>query len=407
MIPRFNPPVGVGDVLGAMLPGSGDDIAAFERVFAGAVGQRYAVAFPYGRTALMGLLQALDLHDRDVLCPAYTCVVVPNAVVFSGNRPVFIDSQADANADLLRAAGQVTPRTGALIATSIFGHPVNLDDLAAFRKAHPDVVIIQDCAHSFLCEWQQRPVHIEGAAAIFGLNISKTMTSVFGGMVTTDDRDLAARVARQRDAMLLPAGWQKQLLRCVYALAALTAFWPPLFGLTARLRDAGLLDRFTRYFSDDLIEMPSDYLAAMTPFEARVGQRTAPRLPALIAARRAYDAHYRRELADIPALSWVPRGEGSSVSHSAARVADKDNVRKAAATLGVELGEVIEYSVPDMAAYQPYLAGAGPFPVSALLARTTINLPTCTTFDPAIADKVVRVMRQVLAGQSPAPPLPV
>lgn len=407
MIPRFRPPMSITDVMRAIPPRIGDDIAAFETAFADVMGQSQAVAFPYGRTALLVLLQALGITGGEILCPAYTCVVVPNAIVHSGNRPVFVDSARDANACLEQAGKVVNGKTSALIATSIFGHPVDLDALANFRAAHPQVPVIQDCAHSFICEWRGKPVHRHGIAAIFGLNVSKTMSSVFGGMVTTDDATLANRLRSLRASMITQPSGLKTLRRIAYALAVEPAFWPLLFGVTDRLRRSGLLDHFTRYYSEDAIDMPADYKIGMTDFEARIGLRQCAQLPALIESRRRYDAYFRKELAALPALAWVERAEGSSVSHSAARVEHRDRVRLAAARRGVELSEVIEYSVPDMPAYRPYAAGSVDSPVSRELARSTINLPTSPCFEEAVARRVVAVLREVLASEPPVRALPL
>lgn len=407
MIPRFEPPISVGEFFAAMAPTRADDVAAFEAAFAATMSQREAVAFPYGRTALIALLECLGLRDRDVIGPAYTCVVVPNAVIYSGNRPVFVDSGADANARIDRFNELVTDLTGAVIATSIFGNPVDLDQLDAFKSKNPAVPIIQDCAHSFICEWQGRPVHREGIAAIFGMNVSKTMTSIFGGMVTTDDAELAERLRRRRAEMLAPATVQKSIMRRVYALAVMAAFWPPLFWITDRLRRAGLLDRFTRYYDGEKIDMPSDYLSAMTGFEARIGRMQTGRLGSMIAARRAYDSYYREHLAEIPGLAWIDRPDGSSISHVVARVARRSAIRSEAARRGIELGEVIEYSVPEFPAYRKLQSDNRTFPVAGVLSETTINLPTTITFERGKADAVIEVLRDILRNEAPPPNLPL
>jgi dTDP-4-amino-4,6-dideoxygalactose transaminase len=142
--------------------------------------------------------------------------------------------------------------------------------------------------------------------------------------------------------------------------------------------------------------MPSDYLVGMTNIEARVGLAQLARLDGFVSARRAYAEYYRRHLADLPALSWVDAPPGSSFSHIAARVADKSKVMAYAFARGVQLGEIIEYSVPEMKTYREMSAGQGPFPVSGKLSRHTINLPVFGKYDVRMAEKVVRVMREIL-----------
>ncbi len=407
MIPRFVPPIGPAELVAALTPSAQDDVARFEAAFANIMGQKHAVAFPYGRTGLLALLNCLGLADREVICPAYTCVVVPNAVVKSGNRPAFADSGADGNARLDHVGDLIGEKTGAVIATSIFGNPVDLDTLGEITQRHPELPVIQDCAHSFLCEWAGQPVNKRGISAIYGLNVSKTMTSIFGGMVTTDNESLAQALIRWRAERLTPAGWGKMISRLCYALAVAPAFWPPLFAVTDRLRRAGLLDRFTRYYDESEIDMPADYLAALTPVEARVGRVQTGKLKDMIAARRAYNSYYREALTDLPALAWVDCPPGSSISHVATRVANRDSVRAEAARRGVELGEVIEYSVPELAAYRRLIGQETDYPVAGVLSRTTINLPTSLRFEQGKADKVIGVLRAVLQSEPPAPPLPI
>jgi dTDP-4-amino-4,6-dideoxygalactose transaminase len=386
--------------LAAILPGrSAGDIRAFEAAFAAQMGQRYAVSFPYGRTGLLLLLRALGIRGATVVCPAYTCVVVQHAIVLSGNKPVFVDSGRDANMDLDLAEAAIRPDTRALIATSIFGHPVDIDRLAGLQERHPDLIAIQDCAHSFIAEWKGKPVHRAGKAALFAMNASKMMTSIFGGMVTTDDGDLASQLVAERDREIIAPAFAKSVARALYVMALYPAFWPPLYGLTERLRQSGLLDRFTRYYSEDAIDMPSDYLIGMTDIEARIGLAQLPRLEGFVSGRRAYADYYRQHLSDLPALSWIHAPPGSSFSHIAARVARKSNVMADAFARGIQLGEIIEYSVPEMKAYREMSAGQGPFPVSGQLARQTINLPVFGKYDVRLAEKVVRVMREILKGE--------
>ncbi|MBI4773477.1 MAG: DegT/DnrJ/EryC1/StrS family aminotransferase, partial [Deltaproteobacteria bacterium] len=201
MILMLNPPLGANELAAAFDLFAKNALEEFESAFSRAMGTKYAVAFPYGRTALMALLEALDLRRREVLCPAYTCAVVPHAIVYSGNEPVFVDCEPGGfNMDLDRAERLITRKTGAVIATSLFGYPVDLDRLGAVRDAHPHLHLIMDCAQSVGAVWKGRPIHKEGIVALFGFGIGKTLTSVFGGMITTDDSSVYNRLKQVRYA---------------------------------------------------------------------------------------------------------------------------------------------------------------------------------------------------------------
>ena len=288
MIPRFKPKIGGPEWKAFLGPSRTDPVGRFETTFAALMGQRHAIAFPYGRTGLMLLLEALGIREREVICPAYTCVVVPHAIVHSGNEPVFIDSRADdfnMNLDLAEAA--ITEKTAVLIATSIFGYPVDLDRLDRIRRNHPHVMVIQDCAHSFAAEWKGRPVQKAGMDALFALNISKMITSIFGGMVTTDDDLLAGRLRDLRARRLHPETFERTFRQRLYFIATTLAFWGPLYGMVNRLERKGCLNRYSKYYDEGRIDMPVDYLECMASVGANVGVAQCERYRRLISHRRA------------------------------------------------------------------------------------------------------------------------
>ena len=398
MIPRFRPNLGWRELAAAFGPARRDEIARFERDFAELMGQRHAVAFPYGRTGLTILLEALGLKGREILCPACTCVVVPHAIVTSGNEPVLIDSRAsDFNMDLDLAERAITPATGALVATSIFGYPVDLERLETIRRRHPRITIIQDCAHSFAAEWNGRPVQGEGAAAIFGLNVSKLLTSIFGGMVTTDRDHLAERLRHARDRRLHSLGWLRGLRRRIYLASIYPAFNRAVYGLTNRLERSGALDRFTRYYDEAVIDMPDDYLSAMTPIEARVGRIQIERYGEIIARRRQAAAWYEELLGETPALLKPPLVPGATYSHYVCRTGHRDKLIAEMLKRGVQLGRLIDYSIPDMPAYSPRPGSRHDCPVARQMAESVINLPLPVTRREAvhIASCLVEILKDL------------
>lgn len=406
MIPRFSPGFDGSELRAALRRRGPDDLAAFEWAFATEMGQRHAIVFPYGRTALLLLFEALGLRQCDIICPAYTCVVVPHAIVYSGNRPLFVDADGDGNMDLEAVEAAISPTTGAVVATSLFGHPVDLERLAALRRRHPRLAVVQDCAHSFAASWHGREVQRDGVAAVFGLNVSKLVTSVFGGMATTDDGVLAARLRGLRDARLSQPAARKSLQRLLYLVAVHGAFWPPLAGLVHRLEYSGWLDRFTRYYDEHVIDMPDDYLQTMTPLEARVGTAQVRRHRSFIEARRHFADYYRRHLSDLPGLVLPAVAGCASFSHVVGFVTDRSRIMRQAARRGVQLGKVVEYCVPSMPAYRRLDPNNGRYwPMAEWLAEHVINLPVANRFDERAASKVVMVLRDLLH-DGPAPRVP-
>jgi len=396
MIPRLKPTIGVRELVAAFQLPRRDDVERFEQSFAELMGQKYALAFPYGRTGLMLLLEALGLKDKEIICPAYTCVVVPHAITYSGNKPVFIDCEEGGfNMDLNIAEHAINEKTGAIIATSLFGYPVNMDRLDEIRKRHPNIFIIQDCAHSFAATWNGKPVQKEGIAALFGLNISKILTSIFGGMITTDNEDVYRKLKTMREQRLKKPGWGKGLRRLLYLLAVYPAFWEPVYGLINRLERLGVLNYFVKYYDDAKIDMPSDYKVKMSPIEARVGMIQINKYENIIRARRKYASYYKLNLQNDILIKSANKVEASTHSQIVALIDQREFVLKEALKMGVQFGIVLEYCVPNMKVYNK-IDKSNIYANATYYAEHIINLPVCGKFKEKDARKVVHTLKTFL-----------
>ena len=402
MIPRLKPAFDGAEITAALRPGSQDDVAAFERAFAAKFEAADAVAFPYGRTALKGLLHALEMKDAEVIAPSYTCVVVQHATLLSGNVPVFVDNtMTDYNMDLGQLAAAITPRTGAILATHLFGFPLDLDRFGAVvadaeQRLGRKIWVIQDCAHAFGARWHGRLVGNDGDAALFGLNISKLLSSIFGGMLTFTDRELAARVRAWRDTHLVAATGVKSASRLAYLLATYPAFEKAPYGLVHFLQyRTSVLDRLTKaYHLDEEVRFPPDAGEHMLPIEARVGLAQLEKYEWIIERRRALAARYTAGLAGVPGWTLPPLVEGATYSHYPVRVPDRKAAVDHFAAHGVHLGEVIEYSVAHLAAYAPYASGRE-FPNAWYCSLHLVNLPIHPQLTDADADRVIAIARLI------------
>lgn len=384
MIPRFKPAIGAAE-LAAAATVSGAGVPDFERAFAQTFQARHAVAFSYGRTALWALFKALGIDGAEIVVPAYTCVVAAHAVVLSGNVCRFVDASLDdygMNLDELERA--ITPRTRAVIPTHVFGYPMDTERVraivaAAERRFGTRILTVQDCAHSFAATREGRSVCREGDAALFGLGISKLMTSIFGGMLTTDDDALAARLRQFRDQATRPPTLAKSAQRRAYLVAAAAAFSAPAYSVVRWLEsETRLLDGMSKaYHLDGIIHFPPDHLDAMSDVEARVGLVQLARYPAIVGERRAHARYYDDALAGIRGWDLPPAIDGATYSHYVIRVPNRSEIRRRLLRRGVELGEIIQYSVPHMTPYDRDTP-PGVYPNAKFVSERTINVPIYT-----------------------------
>src|SRR6185436_2552703 len=125
------------------------EVEQLEREFAALFGEGYqAVAINSGRSAQYLILRALGLSKTDqVLIQAFTCIAVPNAVLWVGAQPAFADIDESYNLDPQRVRRAITPNTKALIAQHTFGIPADMEALHQIADEH-HLVLIEDCCHS-------------------------------------------------------------------------------------------------------------------------------------------------------------------------------------------------------------------------------------------------------------------
>lgn len=402
MIPRLKPAFDYAELAAALRPSSGHDVERFEQACAGMFEAAEAVAFPYGRTALKSFFEAVGLQGAEVIAPSYTCVVVQHAVVLSGNIPVFVDNTlVDYNMDLDQVAGAITERTGAIVATHLFGYPIDVARLRAIvteaeQRFGRKIWLIQDCAHGFSARWNGHLVCRDGDAGLFAFNISKVASSIFGGLLTFNDRALAARVRRWRDAHLTPGRAAKSIARLAYLLATYPAFHPAVYGLVHYLQyRTPLLDRLTKaYHLDHEVRFPPDAGESMLPIEARVGLAQMGKYPWLIARRREHAACYAAALREVPDWVLPPLVEGATYSHYPVRVANRQQTVDHFSRHGVHVGEVVEYSVAHLPAYRQF-AQSQDLPNALYCSEHMVNLPIHPQLTEAQRTRIVEVARLI------------
>src|SRR4051794_39283650 len=207
-IPVFEPEIGdeEADAVAAAvrrgeISGSfGPTIPAFEQAFAEYVGVKHGVAVTSGTTALELAVAAAGIGAGDeVLVSASTNIATALAAYRNNAVAVPVDSEPVTwNLDLDLLEGLVTERTKAIIPVHLFGHPVDMDELMRFADEH-DLVVIEDCAESHGATVRDRMTGSFGAMSCFSFYANKVITTGEGGMVLTDDDELAERLRLLRN----------------------------------------------------------------------------------------------------------------------------------------------------------------------------------------------------------------
>ncbi|MFQ5615997.1 MAG: peptidoglycan bridge formation glycyltransferase FemA/FemB family protein [Anaerolineales bacterium] len=375
---------------------SGKSAGLLERRVAEYVGVEHAFALDSGRSGLYLALKAMGIGAGDeVLLQAYTCIAVPNSVVWAGATPRYADIEPDTlNVNLSDLEAKITPRTRAIIVQHTFGRPAPVAEIVKLAHSR-GIRVIEDCAHAIGGITPSGPVGRVGNAAIFSFGRDKVISSVSGGMVVTRDPDLAAELGRLRAALPNPSTkWTFQHLFHPVAFSGILPTYDVMkFGkaMLVGMQKAGLLN------------------LAVTPEERR-GQRpahTPSRLPDAVArlalsqlARLDDFNRHRRQLAALYAarlsgtgIQLPPPDEPGTENiylRYTIHIPDPDELHRAAQKRRVYLGNWYDTVISpkgtnlSVVNYTP-----GECPVAERQAAASINLPTHPKVTLADGERVV------------------
>ncbi|MDO8535591.1 MAG: DegT/DnrJ/EryC1/StrS family aminotransferase [Candidatus Omnitrophota bacterium] len=397
MIPRLKPYFNNKE-LGAVFSKERDPVGSFEKKFAAKFKAKYAVAFLYGRSGLYALLKCLGLRDSEVIMPAYTCVVVPNAVVFSDNTPRFVDVGLDNyNMDLDLLEKAIGGRTGAIIGTSLFGYPYDADRLKEIiKRSGRKILLIQDCAHSFGAEYKGEPLCNMGDAALFAFSLNKQISAVYGGMITTNSEEIYIKLKRYREENFKEPSRAENLKMLSLLIAAYAAFFDPFYGFVDFLeRRTKVLDGVVKYYNEEVIDMPEDFMVKLPRVNARIGSIQIDKYDEIVKRRREIAEFYNKALKPLIYITPPHLIEGATYLYCAAMVDKREDFIEYMRNGGIQIGRYLEYAIPYMKAYKKYKNGD--YPNAYLCGRNIVNLPCYYSLSDAGLQKIAKRASNYLA----------
>jgi dTDP-4-amino-4,6-dideoxygalactose transaminase len=260
----------VVEVLRSGWVSQGARVAEFERRFAEYIGASHAVAVSSCTTALHLALLAAGIKSGDeVLCPGLSFIATANAIVHAGAIPIFVDIDIltyNMNPDCIESA--ITPRTRAILIVHQVGLPAPLDEIGDIA-ARNRLLVIEDAACAIGAEYKGQRIGLPHASmACFSFHPRKILTTGEGGMITTADEDVAARLRRLRQHAMTVSDLARHSAQTV---------------ITESYNEVG-------------------YNYRMTDLQAAVGLVQLRRFPDVLAKRRALAMRYSARLSALPWL---------------------------------------------------------------------------------------------------------
>jgi dTDP-4-amino-4,6-dideoxygalactose transaminase len=261
--------------------GSSDDrIVEFEKRFAEYIGVNHAIMVPSARMGLYLSLKNLGLNPGDeIILPSFTHYAVPSMILYLGLKPIFVDIDPQTynlNPNLVKKL--ITPNTKAIIPTHLYGLPCDMDAILEITKRY-NLKVIEDCAQACGAEYKGKKTGSIGDVAYFSLGLTKNITALGIGVVTTDDYELACRIRSEVNSYS-PLPRLKLIKRIAEAFLIKVLTTPIIFSIFL----FPLITLFIWWFDNDIVgdifkeeeilftELPKEYLKSRpVELQAEIG----------------------------------------------------------------------------------------------------------------------------------------
>lgn len=342
-----------------------------------------AVYFWKGRVALYALLKAFGIGAGDeVIVPAFTCVVVPEAVLFAGATPVYVDiTRESLTLDPRQVEAAISRRTKAVIVQHTFGFAADVD---AIRRTtvRRGIRIIEDCAHTMSTRYHGAAVGTLGDGAFFSSQWTKPVTTGLGGIALARDPELRARLKQFASEFYAPT--RREVATLGLQLAMHRALFRPALYWASRdllhlLARAGL---FLGSSTEDELNgcKPARYEMTMSAFQERKLKKQLSALDAYALHRTWVQDRYGAKLPRLGFRSFATLPDTQPVMlRYPVVVANKAEVLRKARRQHVEVGDwflspvhpVTEPGAMQKVGYRP-----GSCPNAEWASHCIVNLPT-------------------------------
>jgi perosamine synthetase len=342
----------------------------------------HVTLFWRGRVAFYAILRALGLRRGDeVIVPAFTCVAVPNAIVYTGATPVYVDiDEATFTVDPAAVAAAMSERTRAVLAQNTFGLSADVDAVIAVARP-AGAMVIDDCTHGLGGTYKGRCNGVAADAAFYSTQWSKPISTGLGGIAVTTNTTLAREIAAVERSAREPRALDRALLATMLFARERIATPRTLRAGRAVYRAAsraGVVPGSSTGGELEGTAMPASFVAGMSAFQAHLATRRLATLAAKVRRRRSVAQRYS---AWLTAHGCTAAHEPDFATHGflryPIRVGERESFLADAARRGVALGDWFSSPLyPITSGLGTWLYRPGQCPVAERVASEIVNLPT-------------------------------
>jgi dTDP-4-amino-4,6-dideoxygalactose transaminase len=361
----------VVDALRGGWPGTGPRVARFEEAFRSYVGAKHAVALSSCTAGLHLSMIALGVTPGDeVITTPLTFVATVNAIVHVGGRPVFADcDRRTMNIDPELVAARLTEKTRVILPVHFAGLPADMTRLEAIARPR-GIKILEDAAHAVEAHHRGRKIGAIGDCTAFSFYVNKNLITVEGGMITTEDEEIAS--------------------------------WVKIAGLHGLSKDAW--KRFgDQGYKHYFVEFPG-FKYNMMDLQAAIGLHQLDRLEEGWLRRREIWHRYIDAFAELPViLPEQPDARDRHAHHLFTLLVDTERLhvsrdRILAAIQAENVGVGVHYTAVHLHPFyrKTYDFARGDFPNAEFISDRTMSIPLSTKLTDSDVDDVVAAVRKVL-----------
>jgi dTDP-4-amino-4,6-dideoxygalactose transaminase len=335
-----------------------------------------------GRIALYAILKSLNLnHGDEVIIPAFTCVVVPNAILYAGLKPIYVDiSAATYNMDVNLIEEKITPLTKVIICQNTFGLSTGIEDIVSIAKKY-NLVTIEDCSHGFGGTYNGKPNGSHCDAAFFSTQWNKPFSTGIGGFSIINNEMIFRNLKNLEKNKTKPKFIERGLLRSLllFRKTFINKYTQP-----ALVNIYRFLSRYNLTVGSNSGEelnstiMPVDYYKDISVVQIDAGIKGLKKIDELNAIRRKNAIEYTRFL-KLKNKNHID--EDNFTNHMFLKypllVKDRDSFFEQAIKFNITLGDwFLSPLHPIKNDLERWGFVSTGYPIASMISKKVVNLPT-------------------------------
>lgn len=352
-----------------------------------------------GRSALSELIKAFGIGKGDeIIVQAFTCIAVPNSVIWNGAHPVFADIDSSYNLDPSGIEKHISSKTKAIIVQHTFGIPAQMNEIVAIVKKHK-LILIEDCAHALGATYKDKEVGLFGDAAIFSFGRDKVISSVFGGAAIIKE-------TYKKESEYLHTSLQSIQVPSLFWIFR-QLFHPVIFFIILPLYKSGIgkvllvlcqkvgLLSIPVYPEEKKTMQPADFPMQYPPVLARLAYHQLQKLHKYNANRKRIAEIYYNSLSQLPQITLPPNIHGAIYLRFPIQITNAKALIQHAKQNGILLGNWYHNTIdPQGINFELVQYKKGSNPKAEFSAEHIVNLPT--RIHDETANSVISLIQQTI-----------